>query len=73
MKKHALNCSTCGLSMVKSTATEAKLRVKLIKWDRDGMHAVCKSCGNEMPIDIDLLKSIESRFVYEVDENSVAI
>lgn len=53
--------------MIKSTESEAKLRMKLIVWNSKGMFAVCKGCGDEIPITQELLKSVGSKFVYEVD------
>ena len=61
-----LDCPKCSANMIKSTATEAKFRTKIIKWNRDGMFAVCKSCDHEVSIGVDLMKSIQSSFVYEV-------
>ena len=63
-----LDCK-CGQNIIKSSDSEAKLRCKLIRWDRNGMSAVCKSCGYEVPISIDLMKSIQSSFVYEVESD----
>ena len=67
-KGHDLDCPECGAVMLKSYATEAKFRMKLIKWDRDGMYAVCKACNTDVPISMDLIKSIQSSFVFEVDK-----
>lgn len=61
-----LNCR-CGQNIIKSGDTEAKLRCKIVKWDRGGMKAVCKACDFEVPISIELMKSIQSSFVYEVE------
>lgn len=62
-----LNCHKCQASIVKSYGTETKMRSKLIKWNQDGVFAVCKSCGHEVPIGSEILKSIESRMSYEID------
>lgn len=64
-----LDCPHCGENMIKSYAHEAKLRMKLIKWNKDGMFAVCKGCNGEVAIAGDLLKSVESQFVYEVESD----
>lgn len=67
---HDLDCPTCDGSMIKSYAEETKFRLKLLKWDRRGMFAVCKGCSTEVKVDVDLIKSIQSRFEYEVDTDS---
>jgi transcription elongation factor Elf1 len=64
---HDLDCPSCKTNMIKSTAVEAKMRLKIIKWNRNGMFAVCKSCDHEVEIGVDLMKSIQSNFVYEVN------
>lgn len=61
-----IKCPNCGDDILKSHGAEAKLRTKLLKWTPDGMFAVCKSCNADVPMDFDLLKSINTRFVYEV-------
>jgi hypothetical protein len=45
------------------------MRAKLIKWDKEGMCAVCKSCGHEEPIGFEVVKSM-TKFTYEVDRHS---
>lgn len=67
MAKH-LDCPHCGTNMIKSYANEAKFRMKLIKWDNTGMYAVCKSCGHDVQVDVDMLKSIQTSFTYEVGQ-----
>lgn len=67
MKKPDLNCPKCEDSIVKSYGSEVKMRSKVIKWNAKGMSAVCKSCGTEVPVSSDLLRSIESSFTYELD------
>lgn len=69
MKKNDLDldCEKCGSNIIKSYGNETKMRSKLLKWDKNGMVVVCKGCGHEVPIEVDLLKSIQSRFVYEVN------
>lgn len=71
MKKLDLNCPSCSDNIVKSYGNEVKMRSKLIKWNAKGMAAVCKSCGTEVSIEPDLLRSIESNFVYEVPQEKV--
>ena len=66
---HDLDCPKCGTNIVKSSNNEAKLRCKLVKWDRGGMFAVCKSCNKDVEIDTEFLKAIQSSFVYEVNSN----
>jgi len=63
-----LDCKHCDSSIIKSYGTEAKMRSKLIKWTSDGMFAVCKSCGTENEIHTDFVKSMQSSFVYEVNQ-----
>jgi len=60
-----LECPHCQAKLIKSYGAETKLRSKLIKWDSTGMYAVCKSCDAEVEIPSDLLKSIQSSFVFE--------
>jgi ribosomal protein S27E len=66
VKKLDLNCPCCADSIVKSYDGEVKMRSKLIKWNNAGMYAICKSCGTEVTLNPDLLRSIESSFTYEV-------
>lgn len=60
----------CGNKLAKSQNGEVKLRVKLVKWNRNGMFAVCKSCGDDVPVDVEFLKGLESSFAYEVEAHS---
>jgi transcription elongation factor Elf1 len=69
-KSHDIDCPKCGTNMLKSYSDEAKFRMKVIVWNKDGMFAVCKSCSHEVKMDIDALKDIETKFSYEVDKNS---
>lgn len=64
---HDMSCPKCKSNMIKSYGDEAKLRLKLIVWNTRGMFAVCKSCSAEVKIDMDLLKSVQSKFTYEVN------
>jgi len=70
MRKNNLDCPNCKGNVVKSYGGETKLRAKLLKWNKDGMFAVCKSCGTDIAISTELLKSIQSGFVYEIEEES---
>lgn len=65
--KHNLDCPKCRGSIIKSYGEETKFRSKLIVWNTKGMFAVCKSCNAEVEVDPELLKSIKSSFVYEVN------
>jgi predicted RNA-binding Zn-ribbon protein involved in translation (DUF1610 family) len=67
MSKTELDCPHCGAAIIKSYGEEVKFRSKLIRWDRHGMFAVCKSCGEDVPVSVDLLKSIQSSFTYEAE------
>lgn len=72
MSAHELDfsCPHCGDQIVKSYAGQAKLRATLLKWESAGCFAVCKSCKRDVPITFDLLKSIHTRFVYEVKKEN---
>lgn len=63
-----LDCEHCNASIIKSYGTEAKMRSKLIKWNENGMFAVCKACGHDQPIHTEVLKSLQTSFVFEVEE-----
>lgn len=67
--KHDLDCPKCRGNIIKSYNEEAKLRCKMIKWDRNGMFAVCKSCGEDVQIGSELIKSLQSSFVYEIKKD----
>jgi len=67
MNKSYLSCPGCKSGMIKSYNGEAKLRAKLVKWNQDGMFAVCKSCGDDVPIKVDILKSLQSTFRYVIE------
>ena len=67
MENLNLDCDKCGVVLVKSYPNEKKLRAKLVKWTKDGMFAVCKSCNAEVLIEADVLKSLQDSFVYEVN------
>lgn len=68
MQKRELFCEKCQAQIVKSYGDEYKLRAKVIKWDSGGIFAICKSCGHEEPITMDVLKSMSSSFSYEIDK-----
>ena len=69
VKKLDLDCPKCGQSVIKSYDNEAKLRTKLLKWDQHGMFAICKSCSHEVPISVELIKSIQSTFIFETKKD----
>lgn len=62
-----LDCPHCKANIVKSYGDTVKMRSKLLKWDQGGMYAVCKSCSGEVAITLDLMKSIQAKFIYEVN------
>jgi len=66
--RYKLDCPFCKLDLIKSHGNEVKMRVKVVKWNQDGMFAVCKACGQEVPITVNILKSIQSAFVYEINK-----
>lgn len=72
-KKIDLDCPNCGHNMIKSHGDHAKFRMKLIRWDHNGMAAVCKSCGQDVPVSLELLKSIQSSFTFEIPAPSQEI
>lgn len=61
-----VRCPKCGDQIVKSYLSEVKLRSKVLKWTAKGLFAACRGCGDDVRISTDLLKSIETRFEYEV-------
>lgn len=63
-----LYCPNCNNHMVKASSDEAKMRIKLIKWNRDGMFAVCKGCSDDVPINAEFMKSVEVIFSYEIED-----
>ena len=69
MQERELFCKKCEAQIVKSYGSEFKLRAKLVKWDTDGIFAICKSCGHEEPITTDVLKSVSSAFTFEIKGN----
>jgi len=64
------DCPYCGDQIVKSYAGQVKLRATLLKWESAGCFAVCKGCKRDVPIDFELLKSIHTRFAYEVKKEN---
>ena len=64
-----LSCPHCRNHIVKSHENDAevKMRVKLVKWNRKGMFAVCKGCGKDVPVDLEFMKSIQVHFSYVVE------
>jgi NCAIR mutase (PurE)-related protein len=50
-----------------------KLRAKIVKWNGAGMVAVCKACNSDVPVTAEILKSIQSTFVFEVQKSSCGV
>ena len=69
MRDASLKCPKCSDGIIKSYENEVKLRAKVVKWTEDGFFAICKSCGNDVEIDDGVIKSIKTKFVYEVNKN----
>jgi len=69
-KREFLTCPGCNTDIIKSHGEEVKLRAKLLKWNQDGMFAVCKACGIDVSVDSAILKSIQSKFEYIIDEKT---
>ncbi len=63
-----LECPNCDAKIAKASDNEVKMRVKLVKWDKGGMFAVCKSCTTDVRVDEDFFKGIRKRFVYEIEK-----
>jgi hypothetical protein len=61
-----VKCPRCGDQIMKSYPDEVKMRAAVLKWNAAGLFAVCKGCNEEVQISFDLLKSVQTRFVYEV-------
>lgn len=61
-----ISCPHCNNGISKAHDDEVKMRVKLIKWNTDGMFAVCKGCGKDVPIDKEFVKSIQVKFSHEI-------
>lgn len=59
-----VSCRNCSSNIIKSYENEVKLRAKLVKWTSDGMFAICKGCGNDVPLPSDIMKSIQSTFKF---------
>ena len=58
-----LACSNCHEMVIKSVGGEIKLRTKILLFSEEkGARAVCKGCGTELPIplelDTDVVKSM---------------
>lgn len=60
----ALICTHCDTVLVKSTNGELKIRSKVIIFRDDKALAVCKGCGMELPVplqlNLDMVKSLSS-------------
>ena len=70
MKKSFLTCPKCKDSVIKSFDGEVKLRAKILKWNEHGMFAICKSCGVDVPIEAEILKSIQDTFRYVIENGA---
>lgn len=55
-----LECS-CGEIMIKSYNNTIKIRNKVLVFKDNQAFAVCKGCGVEHPIPIQLMKSVDSK------------
>ena len=58
-----LACSNCHEMVIKSVNGEIKMRTKILLLSEEkGARAVCKGCGEEIPIpvklDVDIVKSL---------------
>lgn len=61
-----LACSNCHEMVIKSVGGEIKMRTKILLISEEkGARAVCKGCGEEIPIpvklDVDMVKSIAQK------------
>lgn len=63
--KLTISCPHCHNGISKFEDNEVKMRVKLVKWNNEGMFAICKGCGKDVPIDFDFMKSIQIKFLHE--------
>ncbi len=61
-----ISCPHCHNGISKADDDEVKMRVKLIKWNNEGMFAVCKGCGKDVSIDLEFVKSIHVKFQHEI-------
>lgn len=61
-----ISCPHCRNGISKAFDDQVKMRVKLVKWTHEGMFAVCKGCGKDVPIDLEFMKSIQLRFLHEI-------
>lgn len=69
-----IKCPNCNDALIKSYSNdEVKLRATLIKWNKDGCFAVCKSCKQDVEVDLDILKEIETNFTYETKKDFTSI
>lgn len=61
---NALCCTSCGDVIIKSTGEDTKIRSKVLIVKSDSVVAVCKGCGEEIPVplsvDNQMMKSIGS-------------
>ena len=52
-------CPNCKSDILKAHGPEVKCRAKIIKWNEDGMFAICKVCGVDVPISNAEVKVVE--------------
>lgn len=64
-----IKCPNCSDALVKSYNDEVKMRATLIKWNKNGCFAVCKSCKQDVEVNLDILKGIQTKFVYETQKD----
>jgi len=61
---YLLCCHQCGEVVVKDNGSEAKIRSKVLVVKGDNAFAICKSCGTEVSVplqlDHDVMKSLRS-------------
>ncbi len=47
---NALCCTSCGDVIIKSTDNDVKVRSKVLIFKSEGTFAICKGCGEEIPV-----------------------
>lgn len=52
-------CPFCKSDILKRHGEEIKMRAKIVIWTKNGITAVCKNCGKDVPISKSELKSVE--------------
>lgn len=64
-----IKCPKCSEQITKSYPNgDIKMRAKVFVWSKEGLIAVCKSCTADVSINFDILKSIQTKFTYEVSK-----